>query len=96
MTGEAEGDCRVEPCSKVPAACRDFFQKSVTITQLQHDRSVHSHYKWNVAVESAKEKDPVDFWNIASEMIEAVTVSKLAQLLLTCAMPDPDPIAVYV
>ena len=49
LPGEAEGDCRVEPCSKVPAACRDFYQKE------RNDNATSARQKRSLQIERIKE-----------------------------------------
>jgi hypothetical protein len=43
LTGEAEGDCRVEKCLKVPADCRTYYQKERDdkATSARQKRSIH-------------------------------------------------------
>ena len=49
LTGEAEGECRVEPFSKVPAACRDFYQKE------RNDNATSARQKRSLQIEITKE-----------------------------------------
>jgi hypothetical protein len=73
-----DGTCEGNDSEKVK-------MKANMLLEAANFRRKRGWFSSDIAVESAIEKDPVDFWTIASEMKEAATVSKLAQLLLTCS-----------